>query len=351
MADRSEPRLFAIEENSRVGEVRRWAAGLAETVGFDQTTCGNIAIVATEMATNMLRHARSGELLLQFMCRTQAASAANGAQEPDVPVGVELLSLDKGPGMDLTRSLRDGYSTAGGPGTGLGAIARLSHKFEAYTRPGGGTALLSRFFLEPPEESTGRIQFGIVSIPKTGEIANGDGHFVAHLDGRSMAMVADGLGHGPLAAEGAAEARFAFRKELRAPFDFDAFYRRAHECLMKTRGAAMAAVEIDPSAASVRYSGVGNISASLWSEYGVIERRLVSQNGTVGLEMRHLREFQYRWPRRGMLVMFSDGLRSTWDLRDYPGLIARDPLLIAGVLYRDLSRGRDDTTVLVGKEP
>jgi hypothetical protein len=48
--------------------------------------------------------------------------------------------------------------------------------------------------------------------------------------------------------------------------------------------------------------------------------------------------------------MHSDGIATQWDLGRYPGLLARDPSLIAGVLYRDFLRGRDDATVVVLKD-
>jgi hypothetical protein len=48
--------------------------------------------------------------------------------------------------------------------------------------------------------------------------------------------------------------------------------------------------------------------------------------------------------------MHSDGLLNHWTLERYPGLAARDPLLIAGVLYRDFSRRRDDVTVVIARE-
>ena len=50
------------------------------------------------------------------------------------------------------------------------------------------------------------------------------------------------------------------------------------------------------------------------------------------------------------IVMFSDGLTSRWDLASYPGLASKSPALIAGVLYRDHSRGRDDVTIVVARE-
>ena len=60
-------------------------------------------------------------------------------------------------------------------------------------------------------------------------------------------------------------------------------------------------------------------------------------------------DFSYAWPEDGLLVLHSDGLSTSTGLESYPGLAARDPVLIAGVLYRDFSRGRDDATVVVAK--
>ena len=79
-------------------------------------------------------------------------------------------------------------------------------------------------------------------------------------------------------------------------------------------------------------------------------RHLVSHNGIVGQEARKIGVFTYPWNRESLLLMHSDGLTERWDLKAYPALIRRDPGLIAGVLYRDFSRARDDATVLVARE-
>jgi hypothetical protein len=47
--------------------------------------------------------------------------------------------------------------------------------------------------------------------------------------------------------------------------------------------------------------------------------------------------------------MYSDGLKSSWDLKSYPGIWNKHPGLIAAILYRDFTRERDDVTVLVAK--
>jgi hypothetical protein len=76
-------------------------------------------------------------------------------------------------------------------------------------------------------------------------------------------------------------------------------------------------------------------------------RGLVSHNGTIGVEVRRLQQFDYESPAEALLVMHSDGLQSRWSLEAYPGIMHRHPALIAGVLYRDYSRQRDDLTVCV----
>jgi hypothetical protein len=77
---------------------------------------------------------------------------------------------------------------------------------------------------------------------------------------------------------------------------------------------------------------------------------MVSHNGTVGAEMRKVQEFVYRWPKGAPVVFHSDGITTHWDLQAYPGLASRQSALIAGVIFRDFQRGRDDATVVVLRE-
>src|SRR5688572_26788709 len=110
--------VIAVSDPSTVGEARRVATRLGEQAGLNETDRGRAAIVASELATNLVRHARGGQLLL---------SAMSGPAAP----GVEIISTDSGPGMtDVERCLRDGFSTGGTPGNGLGAVRRLSAEFD-----------------------------------------------------------------------------------------------------------------------------------------------------------------------------------------------------------------------------
>jgi anti-sigma regulatory factor (Ser/Thr protein kinase) len=332
------PIMLTLDDPSKVGEVRRVATRIAGQLGFDEQDKGRLALIVTEAATNAIRHGSGGEIVLRAIINSVAS--------------VEALVVDKGPGMaDLDRALRDGYSTAGTAGTGLGAIVRLSDKFDLYSAVAGGTVLLTRISSRGGRGKGGpevgaSFESGTVCLPRAGETECGDAWAVGRSGERSVLIVADGLGHGPDAAAASIEAIRVFQKSLALPpADILA---EIHAALRSTRGAAVAVAALDPGDRVIRYAGVGNIAASIVT--GHETRSMVSHNGTVGHEVRKIQEFQYVWPSGALVIMQSDGLQTHWRLDRYPGLTARDPAVIAGVLYRDFSRGRDDVTVLALRE-
>jgi len=67
----------------------------------------------------------------------------------------------------------------------------------------------------------------------------------------------------------------------------------------------------------------------------------------VGHRIGKVQEFTTSWESGSILILHSDGLGSHCALDAYPGLTARDPSVIAGVLYRDYGRQTDDMTVMV----
>ncbi len=332
----TEPVALPILESSQAGEARRIAIALASRLGFNETDRGKVGIVVTEVANNLVQHAIDGKLLLQPLTRNNIE-------------GIEILALDKGPGIsNISECLRDGFSTAGTPGTGLGAISRLSAFFDIYSVPTVGTAVLSHLWAStsPTRQPDSKLESGVVCLPISGEEVSGDAWAIDQDSSRSLLLVADGLGHGPQAALASQEAVRIFRANLgRSPKEI---IEVMHPALRSTRGAALAIAEVDVERLTVRFAGVGNISGTIFSPEK--SNSMVSYNGTVGHEVRKIQEFVYQWPKGGLLVMHSDGLGTQWRLDRYPGLVAKHPSLIAGVLYRDFNRGRDDVTVLVARE-
>ncbi len=330
------PIAIAVTESSQVGEARRAATALAARLGFNATDQGRAALIVTEAANNIVKHARDGTILLR-----PGESAM---------IGIEILALDKGAGiLNLQRCLRDGYSTAGSPGTGLGAIVRLAATFDLHSSS-AGTALLARLWDRPIEEEGIRgardLDVSVVSVPLPGEDVCGDAWGVERRGDRDLLLVADGLGHGPLASAAAlAAVQILHQNPHLTPANI---LREAHRALRGTRGAAVSIAEIDRARQVVLFAGVGNVAGAVVSETG--SRSMVSHNGTLGYEAHSFQEFSYPFPHGANLIMHSDGLGSRWKLDAYAGLPGRDPALIAGVLYRDFRRGRDDVTVLVARE-
>ena len=325
---------LAVTEVSQVGQARRAAVRAAESTGLTEEARGEVAIIATELANNLVRYGKDGRFFVQPM------------QQPGWTC-VQMLAVDSGPGIaDLQRSMQDGVSTGGTPGTGLGAVRRLSDDFDIYSALGQGTLVLSRVGVRSKNSATRAFEWAAISTPAPRETVCGDVWRIAEHNGELAVMVADGLGHGPLAAEAGNRAADLF-DGLVANVHPAAFCELAHQALAGSRGAALAVAHVS-TAGRVRYAGVGNIAGSILG--GPSNRGLSSQNGTIGVQVRRVQEFEYEWPQRGVLVMHSDGLTSRWSLDAYQGLAARHPAIIAAALYRDCLRGRDDATVVVVKK-
>jgi anti-sigma regulatory factor (Ser/Thr protein kinase) len=331
---------FPMADDSGVHAARRAAQLAAERLGFSPEGAGRAALVASELATNLARHARDGQLLVR------ALGPAGGGDEPP---GLDILALDRGPGIsDVAWSRTDGHSTGGTLGQGLGAVERQSHLFQIYTQP-AGTACLARLWRDaPPDPRTRpRCEVGAVLVSKPGESIAGDDLGWTLRSGRLAVFLADGLGHGLSAHDASSAAVRLFRAiEAEAPLRI---VTEAHAALRPTRGAAVAALALDLDRGVARYCGLGNIGAAIVHDAST-RQGLVSHNGTAGHHAARITEFTYPVPRGSTIVLHTDGLTTHWDLARYPGLLRRHPSLIAGVLYRDFGRGHDDAAVVVVSE-
>ena len=320
-------------DSSQTGNARRQALSLAAEVEFDELRQGQLGIIVTEAARNIAAHAGQGEVILSAWAHGRTA-------------GIDMLALDKGHGIqDVSAALADGYSTAGTPGNGLGAMSRLSGTFQIYTVPGSGTAIFARVLRKAEEVETGSqsFQMSAIAVPIGGESVSGDAWSWEYSPERSLYIIADGLGHGPLAAEAAIEAVRVFHEC--SQFSPERIMGEIHGALGKTRGAAVSVAEILHEKRVLNYTGAGNIVAAICT--GGKTRSLVSMNGTVGHAVGKIQQFSYSWEQESALIMHSDGLATRWNVEQYPGLTSRHPALLAGVLFRDFCRRRDDATILV----
>jgi anti-sigma regulatory factor (Ser/Thr protein kinase) len=324
---------IAINKNSQIAEARREAIAVARRNGVKEDDFARVGLVATELGTNLIKHGRGGELLI-------------GTFEGKEGSGTELLAIDQGPGIgNVEECLRDGYSSAGTAGNGLGAVIRQSHLVDIASWPGFGTGVLARVQPGPPSPKryASHNGWGAVSVAMPGQDVCGDSWSV-EANGATTYLVADGLGHGQDAADASVEAVRLFHRFSghRVPTLLD----YVHGGLRSTRGAAVSIARFDPATRRVIFSGVGNVAGVLASD-GML-RRMVTMPGTAGHVARKIQSFDYPF-EGGLIVLNSDGIGTSWNFTRYPGIQSSHPALIAAIIYRDFGRKRDDATVLVGK--
>lgn len=324
-----------VAEPSQVGEARRRITALARAAaGFDETASGRLAIVVTELGTNIIEHAGGGHLF------------ARGLVLPDGESAVEVLTVDRGPGIpDVGAALRDGFTTRRSAGTGLGAVYRMTDDFHVHSIPGEGT-VVSAILTARPKESRSDLSsdVGVLRCPHPGERISGDAWGIRREDGRIMVAVADGLGHGPGAREASSLAIDTFLdSEWRGTL---AAVEAMHSALRRTRGAAVGVLEVGEERREARYTGIGNVAASVVDGE---KTSLISRNGTVGLRVRKVEEYVHRCAAGCVFVLHSDGIRARWGVDEVRAVIGRAPSLVAGVLHLLHYRGNDDATVVVLK--
>ena len=270
-----------IDDPSRIAEVRRAAVLLGQTMGLSPELIAQASLVTSELCTNILKYAERGEIWLSSL-------TANGTA-----YGIDIVALDRGPGIaNFDAAVKDGFSTGGSLGIGLGTMRRAAALFDIYTVPGLGTAVLLRLLdkkVAPPADD--RFVLASRMTPIRGEIVSGDSWSCLRFDDSLAVAVVDGLGHGPKAAEAAHAAIESFHRSVRKVGPAQAI-EVAHQALLSTRGAVMAVACIDAPAQTLRFAGLGNISAVLYAP----GKPCVSDRQTARWAMACARRVSVRWP-------------------------------------------------------
>jgi anti-sigma regulatory factor (Ser/Thr protein kinase) len=330
-------RVVRVTDTSEVAGARRVATQCATALRLSEQLIGKVALVTTELATNILKHGGGGSILF--------------GSDHDDDKSLTIIAFDKGPGIEnVNAALRDGYSTAGSPGTGLGAVRRAAAAFDLYAFPERGTAVFCRVEDDAPRaplfDAPSRIAIGGVCIALAGEDHAGDAWTSLATRDTVTIGVADGLGHGMAAATASSAAVRVFSETTDR--SLEEILEEAHGVLHPTRGAAVGLARLHLGQSRLEFAGVGNIAGTITEDDGTM-RRVVSLNGIVGHEMRKVQTFSYPWTATSVLILQSDGVSSSWNAATYPGLLQHEPALIAAVIYRDHCRGTDDATIVVAK--
>jgi anti-sigma regulatory factor (Ser/Thr protein kinase) len=320
-----------VEDSSAPGRARRVAAALAGQLGYSPTRIAEIEIAVTELGTNLCKHAAEGVLLIRSVRAVTEAA-------------VEVVAFDRGPGIaNVAEVWRDGSSSTGTLGVGLGAVGRLADTCAVVSEPGRGTIVAARFHTSRSRFPDLEGSAAGITRPIDGEERSGDAYAVCEDGERILLMMCDGSGHGPLAASAAQAAVRAFHEDRTGgPGDL---LGRIHTAMRGTRGGAVAVAALDPGHGTLRFAGLGNIGACVVA--GGRKRSMVSVPGIAGYQARTIKTFDYALPEDSVVVLHSDGLTERWSPQERDGLFASDPLVIAAALLRDAGVRRDDAGVLV----
>ena len=118
---------LSLRSSEDVVLVRQAVRAAAVELRFSLVDQTKIVTAASELGRNTLDYGGGGTVRLQVL--------QDGGRR-----GLRLIFEDKGPGItDVERALKDGYTTGGGLGLGLGGARRLSSEFSIESRPGEGT--------------------------------------------------------------------------------------------------------------------------------------------------------------------------------------------------------------------
>ncbi len=338
---------YKINSYSDVGLCRRKGVSFAKKLGFDDVQAGEIAIIITEMVTNVIKHGGGkGHFMICEISNTHNKS------------GMEIWCCDFGKGIaDIPEAFLDGYTEKKSLGVGLGAIRRLSDELDANPENDGdfppnlrvkenkyGYCIRSRKW-KPGRKWTAKnkhIQTGAVSRPKPGETLNGDTYVFLNIDAnRSVGAVIDGLGHGKEAhiASSLAREQILKKPEL-AP---DALLISIHESIKGTRGITIGLVKIDTEINKLFFTGIGNIEGNLIS--GSNKKNLLSFGGIVGHSIRTPRVFDFDFNKGDIVYMYSDGITSRWGYEEID--LNENPQKNAEFIFNKYARQNDDATILI----
>jgi anti-sigma regulatory factor (Ser/Thr protein kinase)/serine/threonine protein phosphatase PrpC len=322
-----------VTHTSDVAAARRAVLAYAAELGFDASECEELALVVVELASNLVKHAGGGKLV--FLSLNESGRA-----------GIQIEATDQGPGIaDIEEALRDGFSTSGSLGYGLGVVNRFMDRLEISSQVGQGTLIVCQrcFRNKSAPAASCPLAVGVASRPHPKETVNGDAFIVKHWGKQIQAGVIDGLGHGAAAHKAAQTARQYVENHFDQPPD-QIFLGVGRSC-RSTRGVVMALARFDWERETVTFASIGNIEARVFGNMEPID--LILRRGVLGGNAPQPAISQYHWEPNYILILHSDGLSSRWGWEDIKDLANQQASEMASALLSRFAKEDDDATVVV----
>ena len=306
---------------------------MAEQIGFGSKESEEIVLVVTELATNLVKHANGGTLIMTPLNELER-------------VGLEIQSLDAGPGIaDVEQALADRFSTAGTRGTGLGAVNRLMDELDITSERGRSTRIICRKWVRQYDASTGDcpLAVGVATRPRSIGSENGDAFVVKSWAESTLVGVLDGLGHGAFAHRAAQAGRQYVESHYDQPLE--QIFRGVGRTCRATRGVVMALARFDWGKGMLVFASLGNIEVRVFPDSRPF--RFTIRRGVIGLNAPEVVVSEHPWPSDHMLILHSDGLRTHWNWKDFPEMDHQPAAVLAQEFLRALAKEEDDATIIV----
>jgi anti-sigma regulatory factor (Ser/Thr protein kinase) len=331
-----EPQFMVISNPAEVIAIRRIAKEMAHDIGFDESTREEISLVVSELASNIIKYGQRGMITLTPVCNEQCE-------------GLMIEAEDDGDGFNAHTSMKDGVSTSGTLGVGLGAVNRLMDEFDILQRKDHtGTRIVCKRWLHDNSNHGEHcpFDFGIFSRPKPNETANGDTFIIKNIRGATLVGVIDGVGHGELASHAANAARQYVERHAESPL-LDIF-RGVDRACASTRGVVMALAVFDWKKGTFRYASVGNIEVKV-SRYGQEKPKFIVRRGIVGKHAPAPVITENEWRSGDILALHSDGISTHWQWHDFAQYADYPAQVIAEHIYNAMQKDHDDATIVIVK--
>jgi len=331
------PQAIEVTHLADVATARQAVKAMAQALGFDERGREEVAIAVSELASNLLKHARQGRLTLTPL--------REGPR-----TGVEIESVDSGPGIEnVEQAITDGFSTVGSLGYGLGAVNRLTDEFDITSQhlASRGTRIVCKRWrsVNKPIVMPCPLDVGAATRPHPAMSVNGDALVVQKSNESVLVGVIDGLGHGQPAHQAAQAARLYVENHLDRPLK-DIFCGVGRAC-RGTNGVVMALARFDWARGRLTFGSVGNVECRVFGCSQPVN--FIVRRGVIGLNAPNPVVTEHIWESSQVMVLHSDGLVTHWRSEDFPHLQEASATVAAQQLLHRLARDDDDATVVVVK--
>jgi serine/threonine protein phosphatase PrpC len=187
------------------------------------------------------------------------------------------------------------------------------------------------------------LSIGVATRSRRSAPENGDAFIIKTTSEETLVGIIDGLGHGQLAHRASQAARQYVESHYDQPID--KIFRGVNRACRATRGVVMALARFDWMLGRLVFASIGNIEVRVFPKSAPFH--FIIRRGVIGLNAPNVAVTEHPWPTDHMMVLHSDGLRSHWDWKDFPGLLNKPATVLAQELLSALAKEEDDATVIV----